>query len=68
MPRLVASKVVMDPEKSSPVVLAAGDELPPWARGLVGGHLLTDDAPDGPGDGEAGVADSKPRARRTSKD
>lgn len=68
MPRLIASTVVLNPETSAPVVLAAGDELPPWARGLVGGHLLTDDAPDAGAPAEATVEDVKPRVRRTSKD
>lgn len=41
MATLVANTTVRD-KGGFPVVLTAGSEVPEWAEGLVGDHLLTD--------------------------
>lgn len=40
MPKLIDNTVVVHPKTGSPVLLAATGELPDWAVGLVGDHLL----------------------------
>lgn len=35
--------VIVRGEDGQPVVLFAGDELPTWAKGLVGAHALADE-------------------------
>ena len=42
MARLNANTFVVGPDLAGPTFLAAGDELPDWAVGLVGDHLLED--------------------------
>ena len=42
MARLKASTVVTRPGDLAPTVLSAGDEVPSWAEGMVGDHLLED--------------------------
>jgi hypothetical protein len=51
MPKLIGNTIVRRSVEESPVVLRAGDELPSWASGLVGDHLLdrgAESAADGP--------------------
>lgn len=38
--RLTATTVVAHPETNEPTVLLEGSDLPAWAKGLVGDHLL----------------------------
>lgn len=40
MPKLTASTVVVNPDTAALVVLWEGEDLPEWATGLVGDHLL----------------------------
>ena len=40
MATLTGTTVVRHPDTLAPVVLAAGAELPEWAAGLVGDHLI----------------------------
>jgi hypothetical protein len=42
MATLIENTVVVNPETGQPVLLAATGELPDWADGLVGDHLLSD--------------------------
>lgn len=46
MPKLTDNVALRNPETGEVVTLSPGTELPKWADGLVGGHLL-DDAPKG---------------------
>lgn len=52
MATLTGTTVVRHPDTLAPIVLAAGAELPEWAAGLVGDHLI-DSGEDAPA--EAGV-------------
>ena len=52
MATLTGTTVVRHPDTHAPVVLAPGAELPEWAAGLVGDHLI-DSGEDVPA--EAGV-------------
>ena len=52
MPTLTDTTVVRHPDTLAPVVLTAGAEVPEWASGLVGDHLIAS-AEDVPA--EAGV-------------
>jgi hypothetical protein len=52
MPILTENTVVVDPKTGQPVLLAATGELPDWAVGLVGDHLLSGDRPAAPKDDE----------------
>lgn len=45
---LSATTVVVSPTTHMPVVLLAGAEVPEWAHGLVGAHLLTEGAQAAP--------------------
>lgn len=40
MPKLTGTTIVVNPTTYSAEVLLAGSELPDWASGLVGDHLL----------------------------
>jgi hypothetical protein len=40
MAELIENTLVRHPETGTAVLLAAGGELPEWATGLVGGHLI----------------------------
>lgn len=59
MARLVANVLVSHPGTGEPVALLAGTEVPEWAAGMLGAHVL-DEAPDeepdegdeDPGEGE----------------
>lgn len=41
---LSATTVVVNPKTHTPVVLLVGAEVPEWAHGMVGAHLLTEGA------------------------
>lgn len=47
MPKLTANTVIPHPQTGEPVLLAESGDLPDWAVGLVGDHLL-DHAGDTP--------------------
>lgn len=51
MPKLIENTIVVHPKTSEPVLLAATGELPGWAVGLVGEHLLDGAGPPA-GDGD----------------
>jgi len=40
MAKLTANTIVVHPESGQPVLLAADGDLPDWAEGMVGDHLL----------------------------
>ena len=40
MAKLTANVVVADPETGEPRVIVEGDDLPVWAKDLVGDHVL----------------------------
>lgn len=40
MPKLSANTILQEPGTFQPTVLYAGDEVPDWATGLLGDHLL----------------------------
>ena len=67
---LTGTTVLPDPTTLLPLVLRAGDELPDWADGMVGGHLLGE-AGEAPAETEPEVVDErpapKPTRRRTTK-
>ena len=43
MPKLTGSTTLMRPDTLEVVTLAEGDDLPDWADGLVGAHLLVEE-------------------------
>lgn len=45
MPKLTGNTAVMRPDTLEVVTLAEGDDLPEWADGLVGAHLLEEEKP-----------------------
>lgn len=45
MARLAANTVLSHPDTMQVVTLSEGEELPEWAAGLVGAHLLAEDEP-----------------------
>lgn len=48
MPKLTGSTTLMRPDTLEVVTLAEGDDLPEWADGLVGAHLLEEEKPKRP--------------------
>lgn len=46
MAKLTANVVLAHPDTNEPVVLVEGSDLPEWAVGLVGDHVLTEAAPE----------------------
>lgn len=79
---LTGTTVLPDPTTLLPLVLRAGDELPDWADGMVGGHLLgeageapaeTEPEQDEPAEGAEGaetepeVVDEKPAPKPTRR-
>ena len=48
MPKLTGNTAVMRPDTLEVVTLAEGDDLPEWADGLVGVHLLEEEKPKRP--------------------
>lgn len=67
---LTGATVLPDPTTLLPLVLRKGDELPDWADGMVGGHLLGE-VGEAPAETEPEVVDEKPAPkpprRRTTK-
>ena len=62
MARLIANTVVTNPDTLVVTALAAGDEVPGWAEGLIGDHLTdgklkADPEKPAPEAGEAGEPD-----------
>ena len=63
MARLTANTVVTNPDTLVVTALAAGDEVPEWAQGLIGDHLTDEPVADVPEPvdtdeaGKAGVPD-----------
>lgn len=45
MARLTENTVLVRPGTLEVVILAAGDEVPDWADGMVGDHLVEDEKP-----------------------
>lgn len=45
MAKLNANTTVMRPDTLEVVALAEGDEVPDWAEGLIGDHLIEDEKP-----------------------
>ena len=45
MAKLNANTTVMRPDTLEVVTLAEGDEVPDWAEGLIGDHLVEDEKP-----------------------
>ena len=45
MAKLNANTTVMRPDTLAVVTLAEGDEVPDWAVGLIGDHLIEDEKP-----------------------
>ena len=45
MAKLNANTTVMRPDTLEVVALAEGDEVPDWADGLIGDHLVLDEKP-----------------------
>ena len=45
MAKLNANTAVMRPDTLEVVTLAEGDEVPDWADGLIGDHLIEDEKP-----------------------
>lgn len=45
MAKLNGTTIVAHPDTGAPAVLYDGDDLPGWAEGLVGEHLLGSDGP-----------------------
>ena len=43
MPKLTGDTTLMRPDTLEVVTLAEGDDLPDWADGLVGAHLLVEE-------------------------
>lgn len=62
MPKLTGTTVVVNPTTYQPEVLLAGSDLPDWADGLVGDHLLAepDQAEPDPVEPEPSPAESEP--------
>ena len=48
MARLTANTVVTNPDTLVVTALAAGDEVPEWAQGLIGDHLTGEPVADVP--------------------
>lgn len=70
MARLTANTVVARPGTADVVALREGDELPDWAEGLVGEHILDADEPVDQPPADEPVESAKPtrapRSRPTS--
>jgi len=45
MPKLTGTTIVVNPATFQPEVLLVGSDLPEWAAGMVGDHLLDEPAP-----------------------
>ena len=58
MAKLNANTTVMRPDTLEVVALAEGDDVPDWADGLVGDHLIEDEKPKRPARSRADKAES----------
>lgn len=75
MPKLTANVLLAHPDTNEPVVLVEGTELPDWAYGFVGDHVLDEPKPvaepTSEPEGESPEATEpegeKPAGRRTAK-
>lgn len=49
MPKLIGNTILAHSETGEPVVLLAGEDVPEWAEGLIGEHLIegADEEPEG---------------------
>ena len=59
MAKLNANTTVMRPDTLEVVTLAEGDEVPDWADGLIGNHLIEDEKPKRAASSRAKATESK---------
>ena len=59
MAKLNANTAVMRPDTLAVVTLAEGDEVPDWADGLIGDHLIEDEKPKRAASSRAKATESK---------
>ena len=59
MAKLNANTAVMRPDTLEVVTLAEGDEVPGWADGLIGDHLVEDEKPKRAASSRAKATESK---------
>ena len=59
MAKLNANTTVMRPDTLAVVTLAEGDEVPDWADGLIGDHLIEDEKPKRAASSRAKATESK---------
>ena len=59
MAKLNANTTVMRPDTLAVVTLAEGDEVPDWAEGLIGDHLIEDEKPKRAASSRAKATESK---------
>ena len=59
MAKLNANTVVKRPDGLDVVVLMAGDDVPEWAAGLIGDHLVEDKKPKRAASSRAKTTESK---------
>ena len=59
MAKLNANTTVMRPDTLAVVALAEGDEVPDWADGLIGDHLIEDEKPKRAASSRAKATESK---------
>ena len=59
MAKLNANTTVMRPDTLEVVTLAEGDEVPDWADGLIGDHLVEDEKPKRAASSRAKATESK---------
>lgn len=59
MAKLNANTTVMRPDTLEVVALAEGDEVPDWADGLIGDHLVEDEKPKRAASSRAKATESK---------
>ena len=59
MAKLNANTTVMRPDTLEVVALAEGDDVPDWAVGLIGDHLVEDEEPKRAASSRAKATESK---------
>lgn len=59
MAKLNANTTVMRPDTLEVVALAEGDDVPDWADGLIGDHLVEDEKPKRAASSRAKATESK---------
>ena len=59
MAKLNANTTVMRPDTLEVVALAEGDDVPDWADGLIGDHLIEDEKPKRAASSRAKATESK---------